>query len=166
MTVYHAFFQFGPGLRIVDRRRGRPRPADVFRSLVATDASQQSRAFLSTEESFGFLKDLESRNMLVPVVGNFAGPKAIRAVGKYLKKKGTTVSAFYLSNVEQYLRQDGIWRDFCANVATLPLDEASTFIRSVRGGRYGQQFGFGLNSDLGGMAAEVKSCPPASVPRP
>ena len=39
------------------------------------------------------------------------------------QREGRDVSAFYLSNVEQYLRQDGIWDDFCANVATLPLDD-------------------------------------------
>ena len=60
--------------------RKQPTYADL---MVATDGDGQSRSFLSTEESFGFLKDLESRNLLVPVVGNFAGPKAIRAVGKY-----------------------------------------------------------------------------------
>ena len=92
----------------------------------------------------------------MPVVGNFAGPKAIRAVGEYLKSSGATVSAFYLSNVEQYLQQDGIWNNFCRNVATLPLDETSTFIRSVRGGGYGP--GLGLNSELGSMQAEVKDC--------
>lgn len=32
------------------------------------------------------------------------------------------------------LHQQRIWGTFCANVATLPLDETSTFIRSVRGG--------------------------------
>jgi hypothetical protein len=157
--VYHAFFQYGPGLQYSSTGgvggRGQPTYSDL---MVATDGSGQSRSYLSTEESFGFLKDLETRNLLVPVVGNFAGSKAIRAVGKYLKENGATVSAFYLSNVEQYLVQDGIWRDFCDNVATLPLDETSTFIRSVRGGRYGQQFGFGLSSTLGAMAAEVKSC--------
>ncbi len=161
--VYHAFYSFGPRLQYSSTGSvggfNQPTYADLMR---ATDADGQARAYLATEESFAFLKDLETRNMLVPLVGNFAGPRAIRAVGQYLKERDATVSAFYLSNVEQYLRQDGIWRDFCGNVATLPLDEASTFIRAVRGGRYGQ--GFGLNSDLGAMAAEVKGCvssPPA-----
>jgi hypothetical protein len=77
-------------------------------------------------------------------------------VGRYLKDKGGVVSAFYLSNVEMYLAQDGLMSSFCRNVATLPLDETSTFIRSLRGGRYGQ--GFGLNSQLGPMASEVEHC--------
>jgi len=36
--------------------------------------------------------------------------------------------------VEQYLSQDGKWDAFCRNVATLPLDDSSTFIRSQSGG--------------------------------
>jgi hypothetical protein len=160
--VYNRFYWFGPSIQYNSSsgsgggfgfRGNQPTYADL---MVATDAAGQMRGFLASEESFALLKDLESKNLLVPVVGNFSGPKAIRAVSTYLKDKGATVSAFYLSNVEQYLMQDGTWRDFCANVATLPLDETSTFIRAARGGRYGP--GFGLSSELGNMATEVKSC--------
>jgi hypothetical protein len=126
--------------------------------MTATDQDGVFRSYLANEENFNVLKSLEAKNLIVPVVGNFAGPKAIRAVGKYLKDKEGVVSAFYLSNVEMYLVQDGIWDAFCRNVATLPLDNSSTFIRSVRGGAFG--LGSGLNSDLGNMASEVKSCAP------
>jgi hypothetical protein len=155
--VYHAFYWYGPGLTYSSTggRGGRNQPnyADL---MVAADGSGKARGYLATEENFGVLKNLETKNLLVPVVGNFAGPKAIRAIGKYLKEKEAVVSAFYLSNVEQYLNQDGIWYSFCGNVATLPLDESSTFIRSVRGGGYGRSFG--LDSALGNMASEVKGC--------
>jgi hypothetical protein len=124
--------------------------------MLLTDGAGVSRYYLSSEESFRFLKDLEERNMLVPVVGNFAGPKALRAVGKYVRDHGATVSAMYLSNVEQYLNQDGIWGYFCANVATMPLDEKSTFIRSVRGGGGGP--GGGLVNALGSMQNETRGC--------
>ena len=73
-----------------------------------------------------------ARNLVVPVVGDFAGPKALRAIGRYVAKRGATVSAFYVSNVEEYLRQDGVWPTFCANVASLPIDAGSPFIRAVR----------------------------------
>ena len=71
---------------------------------------------------------------MVPVVGDFAGNKAIRAVGAYLKSVDGVVSAFYLSNVEQYL--SGVWDNFCRSVRSLPIDESSVFIRSGRGGPY------------------------------
>ena len=124
--------------------------------MLLTDASGVSRYYLSSEDSYKFLKDLETRNMLVPVVGNFAGPKALRAVGKYVRDHGATVSAMYLSNVEQYLTQDGIWGYFCANVASMPLDDSSTFIRSVRGGGGGP--GGGLVNELGSMVADTRNC--------
>ena len=96
--------------------------------------------------------------LLVPIVGNFAGPKALRAVSAYLKDKGAIVSAFYVSNVEEYLRRDGTWPNFCANVNTLPIDDTSTFIRSVPGRESTPRFA--LDSELGAMAADVKECVP------
>lgn len=80
-----------------------------------------------------------------PLVGDFAGPKTVRRGGQYLKDHDATVTAFYLSNVEQYLfMQAGGWRRFYSNVATLPMDASSTFIRSVNGGNYYRPQGFGM----------------------
>jgi hypothetical protein len=158
--VYKKFFWYGPSINYSSSGNGfggrtQPSYADL---MTATDGNGQTRSYLATEESFAFLKDLETKNLLVPVVGNFAGPKAIRAVGKYLKEKSATVSAFYLSNVEQYLYQDGLWRDFCRNAAALPLDDASLFIRATRGGRYGAGYAYGLSSELAEIGKEIKAC--------
>jgi hypothetical protein len=101
-----------------------------------------NRGVLATEEAWAAMKDFETRNLLVPVVGDFGGTKAIRAVGKYLKERGVVVSAFYLSNVEQYLNRSGTEQAFLCNVARLPLDETSTFI-FTGGGRYGATGGGG-----------------------
>src|SRR4029077_1200396 len=93
-------------------------------------------------ENWAVMKDLETRNLIVPVVGDFGGTKAIRAVGRYLKEHDAVVSAFYLSNVEQYLNRSGTEQTFLCNVSTLPLDESSTFI-FTGAGRYGAGFGGG-----------------------
>ena len=147
-AVYQAFYASGFYVR------SNPSYADL---MTATDAAGVSRGYLATEEGFQFLKDLETRNLVVPVVGDFGGPKAIRAIGTYLKAHGATVSTFYLSNVEQYLYQDGKWDAFCRSVAMLPLDPASTFIRSTNGGGgYGR--GGGFVSSLGAMSAETRGC--------
>ena len=37
---------------------------------------------------------------------------------------------FYTSNVERYLYRDGLWDDFAANLAALPIDATSTLVRS------------------------------------
>jgi hypothetical protein len=102
--------------------------------MMATDAASVPRSFLASEQHFAIIKDLHTRNMIVPVVGNFAGPKAIRAIGSYLRSHDALVSAFYVSNVEQYLGRGGGQDGFCANAATLPIDDTSVFIRSERGG--------------------------------
>jgi hypothetical protein len=133
--------------------------------MTATDGSI-ARGFLATEENFAVVKDLHSRNLIVPVVGNFAGPKAIRAVGKYLKARNAPIGAFYVSNVEQYLGREGVLDEFCANVAALPLDDSSTFIRSERGGfpprggasLRGRSFGGNFRSDLHSMLEEIRAC--------
>ena len=146
-AVYQAFYWSGYAVR----------PSPTYAELMtATDQAGVSRSFLATEALYAVLKDLESRNMVVPVVGDFGGPRAIRAMGAYLKAQGATVSAFYLSNVEQYLYQDGKWDAFCRNVAALPLDGGSTFIRSASGGAGGFGRGGGFVSSLGAIAAEVK----------
>jgi hypothetical protein len=149
--VYRNFFRYGPSITYSSSGSGFGGGNFVpyYSLMIADDGAGVLRSYLANEENFGILKDLESRNMIVPVVGDFAGPKAIRAVGKYLKEKDSKVAAFYLSNVEQYL--SGVWNNFCANVATLPLDDSSTFIRSVRGNG-------GLNSQLGHMLPEVQGC--------
>jgi hypothetical protein len=159
--VYGFFYRFGPDLNYGSSGGGFGGNFVTYGDLMTTtdDAKDVKvfRSYLATEENFAFLKEFESKNLLVPVVGNFAGPQAIRAVGRYLKENGGVVSAFYLSNVEQYLDMDGIWGTFCANAASLPLDETSTFIRSVRGGGFGFG-GAGLGSQLGNMREDLQPC--------
>ena len=150
--VYYYFYWFGLSINYSSSSQsnvlnfGGRSPTNYADLMLATDAYGRARSYLATEESFQYIKELQQRNLIVPVVGNFAGPKAVRAVGKYIREHGSTVAAYYLSNVEQYLQQDGIWPAFCANVATLPMTDLSTFIRSRNG------------MALGNMAEEVRGC--------
>jgi hypothetical protein len=145
--IYRVFFDRGSAIRYS------PTYSEL---MTATDEAGEFRSYLASESNFTILRDLESKNLIVPVVGDFAGAKAIRRVAAYLKSHNATVGAFYLSNVEQYL-QDGKWSAFCWNVATLPLDASSTFIRSASG--RGNGFGPGFVSSLGSMSAETRTCP-------
>jgi len=157
--ILDAFATFGPRIHYLSTGTdtyGGARLPTYAELMKATDEGGVPHSYLNTEERFRWLKDLETRNLIVPVVGDFAGPKAIRAVGSYLRGKGATVSAFYLSNVELYLDREMTWGTFCRNVAALPLDTGSTFIRSAFDGRYGH--GFGLNSDVGPLLAHLQRC--------
>jgi len=99
--------------------------------MSATDEALEPRSFLASEQAFAFIRDLERRNALVPLVGDFGGPKTIRAIGDYVRRRRATISAFYISNVEEYLQAPASTA-FCASVASLPLTPESVFIRAVR----------------------------------
>ena len=130
--------------------RGMPSYAEL---MLATDSAGNSRSYLATEANYRLVRSMHARNLIVPVVGDFAGPKAIRTVAQYLKRRGATVTAFYTSNVEQYLFQrDEDWRRFYENVETLPVDRSSMFIRSVGGGR-----GFGAGRPFGRLGSLLSS---------
>ena len=135
-AVYFAFFWEGPGLRYsVDQVPGFGGRGSRFPTyeelMMETDSEGEPRGYLSSEAKFRTLKQMQERNLIVPVVGNFAGPKAIRGVAGYVRERGGVVSAFYVSNVEQYLFQDRLFEAFVRNVEALPVDESSVFIRSV-----------------------------------
>lgn len=155
--VYKNFYWFGPSITYNSSTNGVGRGGNManFAELMqATDNASASRGFLASEANFRVLKELEEKNLIVPVVGNFGGPKALRAVGQYVRDHGATVTAFYLSNVEQYL-EGPLWPAFCANVASMPLDASSTFIRTAQGGGGGRG---GLATYLGEMQTETRSC--------
>ena len=84
--VYNAFFTYGPAIQYSSSDGfgggGEPSYVDI---MVATDATGRQRGFLASDEAYAAVKDLEARNLVVPVVGDFAGPKAIRGVGKYVR---------------------------------------------------------------------------------
>jgi hypothetical protein len=118
----------------------------TFAQIAATsDETGQNLGFLGSEASYATVRDMQRRNLIIPIVGNFSGPAALRNVGGWLRERGARVNVFYTSNVEQYLFQQ---RDdaarFYANVGAMPLDSTSTFIRSFTGrGFYGgPQSGF------------------------
>jgi hypothetical protein len=129
--IYSAFFNEGPFLSYSSNGfsvRGR---YPTFQDLqLADDGSGVRRSYLATEEQFRLVRGLHQQNLIVPLVGTFAGPKTLQAVGEYVTTHRAVVTVFYTSNVEQYLFQDGLWSAFMRNVRTLPIDETSTFIRS------------------------------------
>jgi hypothetical protein len=163
--VYTAFYMGGPDLTYnftqgSGFRGGRmPSYADV---MTATDEAGQKRSYLATEANFRALKKMETDNAIVPLVGDFAGPKAIRTVGQYVRDHGSAVTAFYTSNVEQYLFQsDEDWRRFFGNVATLPVDSTSVFIRAVFNGmgmlRYPAPVGPRSETLVASIAEQIKA---------
>jgi hypothetical protein len=134
-TLYRAFFDVGAAF--FNRSQSSIRVSDatvtrIYADLMsATDASGRAWGYLNSEESYRFVREMELKNLIVPVVGDFAGPKALVAIARYLKDHDAEVSVFYISNVEDYLFSAGdAWRRFYSSVAELPLASNSTIIRS------------------------------------
>lgn len=128
--IYSSFFDGGPLLAYNSARPQRRRYPTYSELQRETDGQGQARGYLASEANYRWIRQFEERNLLVPLVADFAGPKTLRAVGAYLKDHRSTVGAFYTSNVENYLFQSGAWSQFARNVSSLPLDGSSTFIRS------------------------------------
>ncbi|MEO8482491.1 MAG: hypothetical protein ABI634_09800 [Acidobacteriota bacterium] len=147
--AYRAFYRFGPAIDYTSSINGRTGRFSSYATIISSvdRESGVERSFLANEQNFALIKTMESKNLIVPIVGDFAGPKALRLLGVWLKARGAHVGLFYVSNVEQYLQRKGVWPAFCANVTTLPIDSTSVFVRPGRGG-----------SPLSPMAAEAAGC--------
>jgi hypothetical protein len=96
--------------------------------MTTTDKNGQPWSFLSSEAAYRYIQDLHRKNLIVPLVGDFAGPTAIRSVAEYLKQRNSNVTVFYLSNVEYYLNGPTM-RAFQSNLSTLPFESSSMLIR-------------------------------------
>jgi hypothetical protein len=134
--VYRAFYEPGPDLTYTflggyGGLMGMPTYGEL---MTEDDGHTRNWNFLATEDQYQMIQRLQKHNLIVPLVGDFAGPKAIRSVAAYLEEHGARLTVFYTSNVEQYLFQDESWKEFYANVASLPVDSSSMFIRYVLNG--------------------------------
>ena len=130
--IYRAFYSEGPDLRYSFPRQqvGARWFPNYMELMTTTDLAGRNHSYMANEENFRTLREFERNNLLVPIVGDFGGDKAIRAVGRYLREHGATANFYYTSNVEQYLFQTDAWQRYYKNVATLPIDNNSTFIRA------------------------------------
>jgi hypothetical protein len=96
--------------------------------MLATDLEGRNWSFLASSESYNRVRVMHQRNLIIPLVGDFGGPRALRMAGQYLKDHGAIVNVFYLSNVEDYIQ--GVFDGYSRNIASLPVDRSSLFIRT------------------------------------
>jgi hypothetical protein len=105
---------------------------DLAGLITATDQDGRRGNFLTSDDDYRFVRNLEERNLVIPVVGNFGGAKAFAAIAEYLRTHGYRLRTFYTSNVEEYLFEEGIFSAYAANVCRMPLAPRSVIIRVVR----------------------------------
>jgi hypothetical protein len=143
-TIANAFYRGGPDAHLTTY-------GTTFRLLMLeTDLQGRNRNFLASDSNYQFVRQMQQKNLIVPIVGDFAGPRAMRAISGYIREHGAEVSTFYVSNVEEYIASpQSVWTSYCRNIATLPVNPSSTFIRFGRSGR---------GSFLGPMQSFTKNC--------
>ena len=129
--AFGAFYTDGPDIQFWGSGAVKTdAPGPSYRRLMTMpDLVGTPRSFLADEASFRFVKSLQSRNLVVPIVGDFAGAAALRGVGQFVRRHGDVVRAFYGSNVGVYLTTSQT-RAYCANLATLPVSADAWFIES------------------------------------
>src|SRR5678816_708939 len=131
--ILDVFYQGGPQM---DYRFASATPTQnvpsFVRLMTASDHTGPNWNFLATRAAYDRVRDMQQRNVIVPLVGDFAGRKTLRAIASYLKAHGAVVSVFYISNVEYYIQPDSAkWASWQQNLGSLPVDDNSTFIRWV-----------------------------------
>src|SRR5262245_33469984 len=126
--VFNVFLRGGPRMDYTfasaSPNNGLP---SYYNLMVATDGRGKNWAYLDTEERYEYVRQLQQKNLIIPLVADFGGTRTIKEIAKYLKEHGSTVSVFYISNVEDYL--ETTWNNYRANLAALPSDESSLLIR-------------------------------------
>jgi len=129
-SVLEGFFDGQLELRF--RTYGRPAMLyhPTFRSLLLARSPDGHGSFLDSLDDYRYVRELARSGRLVPVVGDFAGAGALRAIAAFLRDERQAVSAFYVSNVEFYLLRSGSFPRFVANVRELPRAPDSLFIRA------------------------------------
>jgi len=133
--VHGDFMRDGMSLRFTSI--GRPPRAyyPTLRDLLLeTDREGRLANYLASEADFQYVKELQRRNLVIPVVGDLAGARALRGIGRAVREIGRTVSVLYVSNAEDYVLRDGGFAPYAANVQSLPRGSRSVIIRSWFGG--------------------------------
>ena len=129
--VYQVFFRGGPAINYsfasISPATSTP---SYLQNMTMSDDAGHHWSYLATEENFQYVRELQRKNLFVPLVGDFSGPTTIRSIARYLKEKNANVSAFYASNVESYLDEKQTTA-FYANLLSLPIDSTTTTIRYV-----------------------------------
>jgi hypothetical protein len=131
---HRRFIADGLSLRFESTGRAPQSYYPTYRDLLReTDATGRQGNYLASEDAFEFVKSLEERDLVIPVIGDLSGPSAVASIAREIDGRHERLSAFYVSNVEFYLFSEGSFPRFVANLGRLPHSPNSVLIRSIFG---------------------------------
>jgi len=126
--VFNVFYRGGPRMDYgFASTAPNPYVPSYHMLAVTNDGRGKNWVYLASNESYRRIREMHQKNLIVPLVGDFTGGKAIRTVAQYVKDRGSTISVFYISNVEDYIQAG--WAGYLSNLAALPVDNATLLIR-------------------------------------
>lgn len=118
------------GLAIAYTMSGSQRTYPTLGEILSIrDPATDTASFLFTEERYRAVRRLVMENRVLPIVGDFGGAHALKAVGEDMRARKLALGVFYTSNVEQYLFDGRKHGAFVASVAAMPHDDASRIVR-------------------------------------
>jgi hypothetical protein len=98
-------------------------------NFSARDSAGEAASFLGSEEIYARVRRLVLENRVLPVVGDFGGTHALRAIAEDIRARDLTLGVFYTSNVEQYLFEQRSYGAFVTSVQSMPHDAESRLVR-------------------------------------
>src|SRR5690606_7296679 len=129
---HEAFGRAGLDLRFQSFGRPPQYYYPTLRDLILErDRAGRQASYLASEEAFQIVRSLQLRDGIIPAVGDLAGSRAVPAIAAYLRERGIPLTAYYTSNVEFYLGNEGSLDEFIENLRLFPRAPNAVIIRSV-----------------------------------
>ena len=128
--AHQAFYDGQLDIQFELHMKTRPRYPKLRDQLAMQAPDGRQLGFLTSEDAFRFVQRMQGEHRVIPLVGDFAGSKALPGVASYLRENKIRFSLFYVSNVEEFLFEDKVWPKWVENVFALPADDQSLFIRT------------------------------------
>ena len=126
--IHDAFAKHGLSIAYTMSNSDRKYPT-LGENFAAREPDGDATSFLGSEESFARVRRLVVDNRVLPIVGDFGGAHALRAVADDMKERHETLGVFYASNVEQYLFEQHTYGAFVTSVTAMPHDDESRIVR-------------------------------------
>ena len=126
--IHEAFAKYGLAISytMLNSDRKYPTLGDNF---AARDPEGKPASFMGSEETYARVRRMVLENRVIPVVGDFGGKHALRAVAEDMTSRGLSLGVFYASNVEQYLFEQRSYGTFVESVRAMPRDDESLMVR-------------------------------------
>src|SRR3712207_9444378 len=91
-TLFRSFIDGGLDLRYTSHNRPPRAYYPTYRQLLLErDLTGKQGNYLATEGDYRFLKSLQERHLVIPVVGDLAGDHALASIGRLLAEDRKSV---------------------------------------------------------------------------